>query len=354
VHPTAGEIELPLLVPAFSSKGFELRKAGEGPKHDYTETVYELDTFGKFPSEAVLVSAYDLHFRHFEDVPDLPAGEPTAYLRNTRLVFVDSGGYELVPDFDTTETRTFAYRPKKGFGRNEYEGVLRSLEKFEEPLPLVIANFDYGTRRKPLTDQIEAARDLFREYGGCLTNFILKPWKKTGTVVEPKELSDTGYANLRGFDIIGVTEKELGSDTLDRLRRVARLRKGLDDAGVTAPIHVWGGLDPVMTPLYFFAGAEIFDGVSWLRYAFRNGVAINREVHSILTREMGISASKKLNHAYASMSNLNFLKNLSISLQQWLDFEATNFDMFHPDVAGYLEKAYGVMKTRIDLLKGGT
>lgn len=330
-----------------------MRRTGEGKvKRDYTETVYELDTFGKFPSEAVLVSAYDLHFRHFDDTPELPPGEAIDHLRNTRLIFLDSGGYELIPDFDTTEPRTFAYRPKKGFGRDEYEGVMQDLMTRDEPLPLVIANFDYGTRRKPLSEQIEAARDLFGKHGGCLTSFILKPWKKAGTVVEPRKLTDSDYGNLRGFDVIGVTEKELGSDVLERLRRVARLRKGLDDAGISAPIHVWGGLDPIMTPLFFFAGAEIFDGVSWLRYAFRNGVAINREVHSILT-EAGVSASKKMNHAYASMDNLNFLKNLSITLQQWLDFEATNFDMFHPEVSRYLENAYGVMKTRIDLVSGG-
>jgi len=353
MHPLAGEIELPLLVPAFSSKGFELRKRGTKPKHDYSELVYELDTFGKFSSQAVLVSAYDLHFQHFDDAPELPAGKATDYLRNTQLVFIDSGGYELVPDFDTTEPRTFAYRPKKGFGRAEYEGVLRNLTTLEPPLPLVVANFDFGTRRKPLEVQIKAARTLFYEFDGPLTNFILKPWRKNGTVVEPRELSPTDYANLRDFDIIGVTEKELGQDPLERLQRVASLRKGLDDAGVTAPIHIWGGLDPIMTPLYFFAGAEIFDGVSWLRYAYSNGVAVNREVHSILTGR-GVSTSRKRNHAYASMDNLSVINNLTIALQQWLDFEATSFSMFDPpEIADRLEEAYGVMKIKIDVLRGG-
>lgn len=351
LHPTAGEIDLPLLVPAFSSKGFELIGAAEGRDHDYSEVVYELEAFGKSPSEAVLVSAYDLYFRHFEDAPKLPAVAATDYLRSTRLIFVDSGGYELVPDFDTTEPRTFAYQPKKGFSHEEYRDVMRGLVELEQPLPLMAANFDYGTRQKPLREQIEAARELFKEFDGCFTNFILKPWEKAGTVIKPEDLSDTDYANLRGFDVIGVTEKELGRDPLRRLRAVAKLRKGLDDAKIAAPIHVWGGLDPIMTPLLFFAGAEIFDGVSWLRYAFRKGIAINREVHSVLNTDLGLSASRTENHAFASMSNLTSLKNLTISLQQWVDFEATKFDMFHPEVADYLENAYGVMKTSIDLLR---
>lgn len=351
LHPTAGEIDLPLLVPAFSSKGFELIGATEGRDHDYSEVVYELEAFGRSPSEAVLVSAYDLYFRHFEDAPKLPAVAATDYLRNTRLIFVDSGGYELVPDFDTTEPRTFSYQPKNGFSYEEYKKVMRGLVELEQPLPLMAANFDYGTRRTPISEQIEAARELFNEFDGCLTNFILKPWEKNGTVIKPIDLSPTDYANLRGFDVIGVTEKELGRDPLDRLRTVARLRKGLDDAKIAAPIHVWGGLDPVMTPLLFFAGAEIFDGVSWLRYAFRKGIAINREVHSVLNTDLGISASRTENHAFASISNLRSLDNLSIALQQWLDYEATSFDMFHPDVAGHLKNAYEVMKTQIDALR---
>ena len=90
------------------------------------------------------------------------------------------------------------------------------------------------------------------------------------------------FANLRGFNIIGVTEKDLGANLLDRLMRVAILRKGLDDVGVNAPIHLWGGLDPILTPLFFFAGAEIFDGISWLRYAYNKGIAINRECYAVV------------------------------------------------------------------------
>src|SRR3712207_4761631 len=115
------------------------------------------------------------------------------------------------------------------------------------------------------------------------------------------------FANLGGFDIVGIAEKELGRDPLERLRTVARFRKRLDEAKISAPIHIWGGLDPVMTPLYFFAGAEIFDGVSWLRYAYRNGVAINRDSHSILSETMGISASSNENNLYAGITNLRFL-----------------------------------------------
>jgi hypothetical protein len=344
-------VDLPLLVPAFSSKGFGFRGTrGNGHRHEFTPVVYELSDFARSESTAVLVSAYDLHFRHF-DAPDFSDYEPQDYLRNSGLVFIDSGGYELITDFDSTEPRDFPHQIKSGYGREEYTAVLKHYASLKESLPLVIANFDHGSRGKPLPEQIEQARVLFREFPGCVTNFIIKPWTKSGKVVDPEDLSSTAFADLRGFDVIGVTEKELGRNIWDRLKGVASLRKGLDEAHNRAPIHVWGGLDPVMTPLFFFAGAQIFDGVSWLRYAFKNGVAMNRECHSVLSEEMGVTAPRTLNYADASVKNRRFLDNLSIYLQQWVDYDGTRFDMFHPNVREDLERAYEVMTSQIPALR---
>ncbi|MDW3181367.1 hypothetical protein [Roseobacter sp.] len=67
------------------------------------------------------------------------------------------------------------------------------------------------------------------------------------------------------------TEKEIGASTKDRLTFLAAFRDLLDEAGMETAIHVFGGLDPLMTPLYFLAGADVFDGLSWLGYAFKMG-----------------------------------------------------------------------------------
>src|SRR5215212_2580372 len=353
-HEIALEIELPLLVPSFSSKGFPLRKR-RGKKHDYTDVVYDLAALPQHSSNAALLSAYDFYFKHFDDAPKLPpTSGPQDYLRETQLVFIDSGGYELISDFDRTEFRTFAYKPKMGFGYEQYTEVLRNLTSLEEPLPLVITNFDRDSTGKPIKEQIAAARGLFYDFPGPLTDFILKPWTENMKEIHPTEMTDDDFANLGGFDIVGIAEKELGRDPLGRLRAVATFRQRLDNAGLASvPLHIWGGLDPVMTPLYFFAGAEIFDGVSWLRYAFRDGIAINRESHSILNDTMGINTKSDENNAFAGLTNLHFLDNLAASLQRWVDLEATSFDMFEPGVAHYLEKAYKVMVTRSKPLKGG-
>jgi len=93
-------MELPLLVPAFSSKGFGFKTTGRGSaKRTYSEIAYELVEFSQQPSPAILVSAYDLFFDHF-DAPGLHH-KTEDYLRNAALIFLDSGGYELISQFDS-------------------------------------------------------------------------------------------------------------------------------------------------------------------------------------------------------------------------------------------------------------
>ena len=350
LHPIAGEIELPMLIPAYSSKGFGFHNTGKGKeKRNYSELAYALDVFAKHSLEYVLISAYDLHFNHFK-APNLPTKNATSYLVNSRIVTVDSGGYELTSGFDSTEIKTFVYQPKVGFGKNEYEKVLNYLINDKNNLHLIISNFDFESRGHPLDSQISKAREFFSSFSNCLTNFILKPWTPKSEVVDPLRMSNTDFSNLRGFDIIGVAEKDLGKNIFDRLKKVSALRKGLNEAGITSPIHIWGGLDPIMTPLLFFAGAEIFDGVSWLRYAYKNGMAINKQCYSILKPEFGISTSHQLNEALAGLENLKFLDNLTISLQQWVDFEAKNFDMFDAHIKESLQDAYLKLKTKVNYL----
>jgi hypothetical protein len=48
----------------------------------------------------------------------------------------------------------------------------------------------------------------------------------------------------------------------------------LERANLSAPIHVFGALDPLACALYFLAGAELFDGLNWMRYAFLDDAAI--------------------------------------------------------------------------------
>jgi len=153
------------------------------------------------------------------------------------------------------------------------------------------------------------------------------------------------YLNdLRDFDIIGITEKELGKNLIDRLRRVAKVRVELSRRGITAPIHVWGGLDPVITPLYFFAGADLCDGVSWLRYAYHNGVAVNRDCYAVLDGNLATphdhAVFLALNH------NLTTLLGLATSLRTFANSAEPNFEVFDHN-RDVLEKAYRTLRTKV-------
>jgi hypothetical protein len=348
-HPTAGRVELPLLVPAFSSKGFELIYKGKRRKQ-HSELAYQLEDFSKRPQRAVLISAYDVHFEYFKP-PDLSPQAPYIYLKNVHLAFLDSGGYELAPEYDSTEPRRFSREPER-FTIDHYHAVLDRIVAKGYPPPIVIANYDHSRarKRKSLDQQIREARATFGRYKGFASDFILKPWK--GNSVEPANLSDSAISSLRGFDIIGVTEKELGRDLLVRLQCVALLRQKLDAQGLHAkPIHVWGGLEPLTAPLFFFAGAQIVDGLSWLRYAYRNGVAIVRDTYCILSGDLGLGTNSKLNHAYVSLTNLAALENMTVALQQWVDLEGTDFSMFPEEIRRHLADAYQVMCAKIPGLR---
>jgi hypothetical protein len=346
-HPTAGAIELPLLVPAFSSKGFEIRHKGGG-KHrkPFSEVAYQLEDFGKQPHKAVLLSAYDIHFGHFH-APNLSPTAPLPYLKDVGVAFIDSGGYELAPEYDSTEPRRFSREPER-FSLADYHTVLDSLVKKGPPAPLVISNYDHRREQTSLEQQVREARATFTRYRDCASDFIVKPWK--GRYVDPADLSDSETASLRGFHIIGVTEKELGRDLIERLKRVALLRQKLDEQGVGAPIHVWGGLEPLASPLFFFAGAQIVDGVSWLRYAYRNGLAIVRDTYCVVS-DIGIASPNPMNQAYVSLNNLAVLESLTIALQQWVDLEGKDFSMFSADVRKPLADAYQVMRAKIPVLR---
>jgi hypothetical protein len=348
--PNGTEIQLPLLVPAFSSKGFKLVRRRDIADSHYSEVAYELDDFSRYPAPSVLISAYDIYFHHF-DAPKLHHRHVETYLRNSDVVFINSGGYELSMDFDNTEPCIYQHLPNDGFEEEEYRQVLNEFTQFPEPLSLVITNFDHAARNKTLEEQIEMARHLFEDFQTCTSDFLIKPFSKGGNIVDPLELSGRDFASLRGFDIIGVTEKELGRDLFDRIRGIARLRVGLDEAGINAPLHIWGGLDPLITPLFFFAGAEIFDGISWLRYSFIDGVAINRECHALLSHELGVSTSRSANHAHASLENLSALRNIAEALSVWVLYGGKSFEMFPKRVREPLRIAYTKMTSEIDVLR---
>jgi hypothetical protein len=169
--------------------------------------------------------------------------------------------------------------------------------------------------------------------------------------LSPNNSPKADIQSLKGFAVIGVTEKDLGTTLLERARKIAQLRVALDTAGNAAPIHVWGGLDPVTTPIYFFAGAHIFDGVSWLRYAYTGGVAANRESFPVLEEGTTIGDNAQALRHIVSIRNLRALDHLGNCLKRWLDSGGTSFEMFGDRMGERLSRAYDYMRAEVEELR---
>lgn len=274
---------------------------GKGTKRSELNDV--LKFIGGSLTESTLFSAYDLHYRLLPNARQ--------YLDKPEVVFLDSGGYEASAEYDEGQAFRPAYKHNT-WSEPKLRHVLNSLPRH---VRLIIVNHD---SRSSLSRQAENASCFFARYPQHVHNFLVKPQKtkKKGTTVDIADLL-ARVSLLRKFDIIGVTEKELGSSLLDRLLSIHRLRVGLDKAEVNAPIHVFGSLDPLTVPLYFAAGAEIFDGLSWLRYYFHEGLTVYRDHAGVLTENRGIQARWDHVRAFAIGENVACIRKLEVDLRSF-------------------------------------
>jgi hypothetical protein len=139
--------------------------------------------------------------------------------------------------------------------------------------------------------------------------------------------------NVRGladFDVIGVTEKEVGNAILDRMKNIAKLRRALDKAGLETPIHVFGSLDTVTTPMYFLAGADIFDGLTWLRFAFHEGQTIYKQNYSAL--KFGVATKAHVIDARCWHENYNYMTEMELEMRRYLNEYDFSIFTYHKDL----------------------
>jgi hypothetical protein len=108
------------------------------------------------------------------------------------------------------------------------------------------------------------------------------------------------------------------------MQNIARLRMALTNAGLETPIHIFGSLDTISTPLYFLAGADIFDGLTWLRYAYHKGNTIYRQNFGAL--ELGPSVNADMVNLRCWSSNYHYTKNLELQMRRFL--KQGNFSEF--------------------------
>lgn len=265
-------MQTPLLIPSFSSKGFDLALRKDETK--ISEVSQYLQVFATRLTDAFLVSAYDLHHKLLDGAGSLrPQNFANSLWSHPKILFIDSGLYEYRIGADSDEPIQEMRLPE-AWNEDEFH---KFAERLPRKAPIALVNWDrYENYRK----QIDAAQAFFAEHESFLSVFLLKPEKEGGN----HDISVLGSdaSRLAAFDLVAVTEKELGDSVLERLTNVAKLQELLEREKIDLPIHIFGALDPIHTPLYYAAGAEVFDGLSWLRYLWQDGVAMHRASLSVL------------------------------------------------------------------------
>ncbi len=324
-HPSGVAIKTPLLVPSFSSKGFGFGRTGQSEIRDIFKNTAELLT------ETMLVSAYDIFYGH------LP--KPDRFVCTPSITFVDSGGYEASTHYDFSAIYKYAHLVQK-WDLRRFKNILDS---WPDRIPAVFVSFDKATAGQSVAAQIREARSLFRRYPRHLHNFLLKPSKGSrGLLINTIKAAQPILKDLAPFHVIGVTEKELGDSMLDRMEALATLRSSLDSAGVSSPIQVFGALDPLSSSLYLLAGAEIFDGLTWLRFAYCEGQLLYSHNYGVL--RTGLDGKYDFIQSKILSDNYNELRKLQLSFR---DFVSTkNFEKLSP-YTKVLRDAYDSLINRL-------
>jgi hypothetical protein len=280
-------IRTPIVVPSFSSKGF--------PK------VQEiLGVCQEVLTDSLMVSAYDIS-KGLVTLPDITVD----------ALLVDSGGYESSKDVELSDLGYTAHTPDS-WSREDYRRTLTGLTTLS---PTIAVCYDHPHERCSIAEQIERAKEDLHPLKGFAKELLLKPVSNRSYRVDCDEIVSHVHA-YADFDVLGLTEKELGNSLLDRMTNVAIIRRALRSAEIDIPMHVFGSLDPISSPLYFLAGADIFDGLSWLRFAFVDGIAIYKHNYGAL--QLGIAAKDHLVDAEPWGHNIRYLMSLTLDMRQFL------------------------------------
>ena len=156
----------PLLIPAVSSKGFPIVEG-------LSEAGRILQLASPDITEALLVSAYDLHHGLLPDNELLLGPEHAQTLYGTpSLLVVDSGGYELSDTFESGETRRGPHE-KRPFGRAEFEALVDQLPGDRDQL---VVTFDEPDVDRPgYRQQREVAQQFAADRPHLKVDFLIKP-----------------------------------------------------------------------------------------------------------------------------------------------------------------------------------
>ena len=271
------QLHTPVLVPGISSMAmpairYSMNKSRS--RRPVACSIIHSDMLASAWDDGILLSAYDIHHHFVADADTLLSpGSGSRYTRQ-KLLIVDSGWYE---HHVYRRSLFFDQDPPRPWDMSLYELTIDSLDP---ALRSLVVSWD-EPEPESYQSQITHTKRFFKHRDHIASTILLKPPANTHFHNFTSLRRDL-IPELSHFDVIGVTDDDLGDSLIDQLFQLATLRKMLDNAMVEAPIHVFGGLDPIMTPLLFAAGAEIFDGLGWLRYFYKDGLSLSQHTGRLL------------------------------------------------------------------------
>jgi len=307
----------PLLVPSFSSKGFP----------DVAKIV---ETTSEVIDGSALVSSYDLWHNKLSPPFDFAT-----------LLFLDSGGYEAGKDVELSDVGDREHAPLT-WSRERHDEVVLD---WSPTAPSVLVSYDHPDERLPLGAQVERARLLAPGRRDVSRAILLKPetadqrYLPMRSVLRPEHVRALG-----AFDIVGITEKEIGNSLLERMKNIADLRRAMIAVGLDyVPIHVFGSMDTVATPLYFLSGADIFDGLTWLRYAFHKGLTVYR--HNYAALGIGLTTKTYVVDGRCWFNNYYQMKDMELEMRRFLYDGDFSCFTHHSE---FFRKAHGSMRELLE------
>jgi len=202
------------------------------------------------PQSVALISALDVHMLRNALVSN---GRTVLQVlhesERTKILYCDSGGYEA------------QYRKDIAWSTELYNSAVRELH------PDFAVAFDQIPgigESQEISSQFDNALETLDVHRGLRGRVVLIhiPLNKHSRA---KELAEVVESRSSRFDILGVPEKEAGTNVVDRCRFLIEVSSEFRRRGIDKPIHVFGCNDFDAILLYVAAGAEIFDGLSWFR-----------------------------------------------------------------------------------------
>ena len=336
------ELSTPLLIPSLSSGALGPLPHQDSPRGTPDlkpcSIVHSQHLIGAI-DETLLISAYDIAHGLLADREAFRTAFKQSRYAQPRVLFIDSGWYEKNGG---PQGSAFAV----GLGESrpwEEADYKRTIDALDEELTPVVVSWDHVGSYK---DQIGRAQAFFGDRHHLASDLLFKP-PPGSRFHNFNKLTFEDITTLRAFDIIGITERELGESLLNRLVNIAKLRQLLDQAQVSVPVHIFGGLDPLCTPLYFAAGAEIFDGLGWLRYTYREGVAMHWSTAILLDGQINMRSVQA--QLWASLRNLEEINRLSDEMRRF-SLRKGDWEVFHRD--GVLKPIFESLEEKLEAWHG--